>query len=60
MPLIWAAQLEQGVTELRAAWAPMFSTAAWEQGRSLSVQQALAEAQAAAERLMAAARLDAD
>ena len=60
MPLITAAQLEQGVTELRAALGAEVFDAAWEQGRGLSVQQALAEAQAAAERLQAAARLDAD
>ena len=60
MPLITAALLEQGVTELRAALGAEVFDAAWEQGRGLSVQQALAEAQAAAERLQAAARLDAD
>ena len=60
MPLIWAAQLEQGLAELRAALGAEVFAAAWEQGRSLSVQQALAEAQAAAERLQATARLDAD
>ena len=60
MPLIWAAQLEQGLNELRAALGAEAFDATWEQGRGLSVQQALAEAQAAAERLQAAARRDAD
>ena len=60
IPLIWAARLEQGLTELRAALGADVFDAAWEQGRGLSVQQALAEAQAAADRLMAAAQLSAD
>ena len=60
VPLIWAAQLDQGLTELRAALGAKVFDATWEQGRGLPVQQALAEAQAAAERLQAAARLDAE
>ena len=60
IPLIWAARLEQGLTELRAALGADVFDAAWEQGRGLPVQQALAEAQAAADRLMDAAQLSAD
>ena len=60
MPLITAALLDQGLAEIRAALDAEVFAAAWEQGRSLSVQQALAEAQAAAERLQATTQLDAD